>query len=175
MRPMPQPGLHDSHHLARGADLRPVLYRSSPHLRVVRVLRCPTTAARTLRDRTKHLPRLRRHHHQPGLRQLRTRSRTPARWPLRTLRAHRRSRADPQTPCTAGHAHQTAHHRAGSGPAPRKHHHLDAPPRHRRAADQGRYPRTATQPRCLQRAAALTQPGTPARNAGASPHDAQPR
>ena len=38
---MPQLGRHDSHHLARGADLRPVLYRSSPHLRVVRVLRCP--------------------------------------------------------------------------------------------------------------------------------------
>ena len=51
--------------------------------------------------------------------------------------------ADPQTPCTAGHAHQTAHHRAGSGPAPGKHHHLDAPPRHRRAVVQDRYPRTA--------------------------------
>jgi hypothetical protein len=99
MQPLPPSGPQNPDTLARGADLRALLHHRSPHLRPVRVLRRPAAAARTLSHRTRHLPRLRRHHHQPGLRQLRTRSRTPARRALRTLRAHRRSRTDPPTSC----------------------------------------------------------------------------
>jgi hypothetical protein len=110
---MPQPGPQDSDALARRADLRPLLYHSSPTYGQCAFCR----AERLLPGRS-----------PTGHDICRTTPASPPTWtattadakpnacaaPLRTLRAHRRSRADPQTPHTVGHAHQTAHHRASS-------------------------------------------------------------
>ena len=161
--------------LARRGHLWAVLHHGGPDLRHVLVLRDRSPAARPNTHRSDFVPRLRRHHHQLRLRQLRPRSRAAPRRTLRTLRRHQRPRADPQTAPPTRYAHQTTHRRTGSGPPPGKHHHLDASTRHRRVAHPDRHPGTATKPRSLRRTAPIAQPRAPARNAGSPPHDARPR